>query len=177
MNKERVSREGWEGLKNQRPLAVLPSSGEPPHLQLHDSEVVGFREAAVVEGVAGAAPAQVQVLIHPQTKVATAREKDNLSESTSWDKHYMHWQMWVFLFKGPHLLWGWWLKNYFDSCSKSNWLNYYKLDLASNLNNKKTSLPASTNGKGVQVSLNKKGVLTSPSEALQYKQKNPPNLK
>lgn len=66
------------GDKSRRPLALSPSSGELPHLQLHDSEVVGFREAAVVEGVAGAAAAQVQVLIHPQSKVATAREKDPL---------------------------------------------------------------------------------------------------
>lgn len=35
----------------------------------------------------------------------------------------------------------------------------------------KKSLPASTNGKGVQVSFNKKGVLASPSEALQIKKK------
>lgn len=48
------------------------SSGERPHLQLHHSEVVGFREAAVVESVAGAAATQVQILIHPQTKVTTA---------------------------------------------------------------------------------------------------------
>lgn len=35
----------------------------------------------------------------------------------------------------------------------------------------KEPLPASTNGKGVQVSFNKKRVLSSPSEALQRKGK------
>lgn len=35
------------------------SSAERPHLQLHDSEVVGFWEATVIEGVAGAAATQV----------------------------------------------------------------------------------------------------------------------
>lgn len=34
------------------------------------------------------------------------------------------------------------------------------------------SLPSSTDGKRVQVSFNKKGVLSSPSEALQRKAKN-----
>lgn len=48
------------------------SSAECPHLQLHDSEVIGFWEATVVESVAGAAATQVQILIHPQTKVTTA---------------------------------------------------------------------------------------------------------
>lgn len=67
---------GVGGDKSWRPLAASPSSDEPPHLQLHDSEVVGFREAAVVEGMAGAAAAQVQVLVHPQSKVATAWDKD-----------------------------------------------------------------------------------------------------
>lgn len=33
----------------------------------------------------------------------------------------------------------------------------------------KKSLPASTNGKGVQISFNKKGVFASPSETLQIK--------
>lgn len=47
-------------------------SPKRPNLQLHDPEVIGFREAAVVEGVTGAAATQVQVLIHPQTKVTTA---------------------------------------------------------------------------------------------------------
>lgn len=61
----------------------MPSSGELPHLQLHDSEVVGFREAAVVEGVAGAAAAEVQVLIHPQSKVATARGERSLNPHPS----------------------------------------------------------------------------------------------
>lgn len=68
--------EGLGGGKSWKPLAASPSSDEPPHLQLHDSEVVGFREAAVVEGVAGAAAAQVQVLVHPQSKVAAAWDKD-----------------------------------------------------------------------------------------------------
>lgn len=48
------------------------SSPECPHLQLHDVEVVSFREAAVVEGVTGATPAQVQHLIQPQAKVTTS---------------------------------------------------------------------------------------------------------
>ncbi len=52
------------------------SSAERPHLQLHHPEVGGFSEAAVVEGVAGAAATQVQVLVHPQTKVATAGNRD-----------------------------------------------------------------------------------------------------
>lgn len=47
-------------------------SGERPHLQLHDSEVVSFWEATVVESVAGAAATQVQILIHPKTKVTAA---------------------------------------------------------------------------------------------------------
>lgn len=51
------------------------SSPECPHLQLHDVEVVSFREAAVVEGVTGATPAQVQHLIQPQAKVTTAEER------------------------------------------------------------------------------------------------------
>lgn len=48
------------------------SSAERPHLQLHDLEVIGLGEATVIEGVAGAAATQVQVLIHPQTEVTTA---------------------------------------------------------------------------------------------------------
>lgn len=67
----RVSMKGAE----RRP-PPLPRSDEPPHLQLHDPEVVGFREAAVVESVAGAAAAHVQVLVHPQSKVATEWDKD-----------------------------------------------------------------------------------------------------
>lgn len=56
-------------------LAV--SSAECPHLQLHDAEIVGFREAAVVEGVARTAAAQIQVLIDPQPEVTTrGRERD-----------------------------------------------------------------------------------------------------
>lgn len=51
------------------------SSAERPHLQLHDSEVISFWEATVVEGVAGAAATQIQILIHPQTKVTTAGRK------------------------------------------------------------------------------------------------------
>lgn len=35
------------------------SSAERPHLQLHDSEVIGFREATVIESVTGAAAAQI----------------------------------------------------------------------------------------------------------------------
>lgn len=52
------------------------SSAERPHLQLHDTEVVRFGEATVVESVAGAAAAQVQILIHPQTKVTAAQETE-----------------------------------------------------------------------------------------------------
>lgn len=47
-------------------------SAKSPHLQLHDSKVVCFWEAAVIEGEAGAAAAQVQILIHPQPKVTTS---------------------------------------------------------------------------------------------------------
>lgn len=81
MDGGRVSNEGGRGpggagIKVGSRLQRRPFSDEPPHLQFHDSEVVGFREAAVVEGVAGAAAAQVQVLVHPQSKVATAKDKD-----------------------------------------------------------------------------------------------------
>lgn len=78
MDEGRVSSEGgaYGGRVGWEPLAASPPSDEPPHLQFHDSEVVGFREAAVVEGVAGAATAQVQVLVHPQSKVAAAWDKD-----------------------------------------------------------------------------------------------------
>lgn len=47
-------------------------SAKSPHLQLHDSKVVCFCEAAVIEGEAGAAAAQVQILIHPQPKVTAS---------------------------------------------------------------------------------------------------------
>lgn len=50
-------------------------SAERPGLQVHDSKVVSFWEAAVVEGEAGAAAAEVQILIHPQTKVTTERRE------------------------------------------------------------------------------------------------------
>lgn len=51
------------------------ASPERPHLQLYDVEVVSFWEAAVVEGVTWATPAQVQRLIQPQAKVTTAEER------------------------------------------------------------------------------------------------------
>lgn len=51
------------------------SSAKRPSLQVYDSKVVGFGQAAVVEGEAGAAAADVQILIHPQTKVTTEGRK------------------------------------------------------------------------------------------------------
>lgn len=54
---------------------VLSSAAERPHLQLHDAEVVGLSEAAVVEGVARAAASPIQTLIHPQPKVTTEEKK------------------------------------------------------------------------------------------------------
>lgn len=56
------------------------SSAERPHLQLHDAEVVRFRQAAVVEGVAGAAAAHVQALIHPQPEVTTEDRSTDLGK-------------------------------------------------------------------------------------------------
>lgn len=103
-------------------------SGERPHLQLHDSEVVSFWEATVVESVAGAAATQVQILIHPKTKV-TAAEKESKGKRLKWLSR-------IFFFR---------------------------------LNKKEYTLPASSNSKGVQVSFNKKGVISSPFEALQRK--------
>lgn len=55
--------------------AASVSSAERPGLQVHDSKVIGFREATVVEGEAGAAAAEIQILIHPQTKVTTEERK------------------------------------------------------------------------------------------------------
>lgn len=51
--------------------SVTWSSAECPSLQVHNLEVISFRQATVVEGEAGAAAAEVQILIHPQTKVTT----------------------------------------------------------------------------------------------------------
>ena len=59
-------------------------SAECPHLQFHDPEVVGFREAAVIESITGATPSQIQSLIKPQTKMTTEgkrTEKERLSKS------------------------------------------------------------------------------------------------
>lgn len=53
------------------------SSAECPHFQLHHPEVVRFREATVVESVAGAAATQVQILVHPQTEVTAAGKETN----------------------------------------------------------------------------------------------------
>lgn len=50
-------------------------SPEGPGLQLQHPEVTGLRQAAVVEGVAGAAPAQEQRLVQPQSEVTT-EERD-----------------------------------------------------------------------------------------------------
>lgn len=61
----------WRGQREH----VTWSSAECPSLQVHDSKVIGFRQATVVEGEAGAAAAVVQTLIHPQTKVTTERTK------------------------------------------------------------------------------------------------------
>lgn len=61
----------WRGQRER----VTWSSAECPRLQVHDSKVIGFRQATVVEGEAGAAAAEVQILIHPQTKVTTEGRK------------------------------------------------------------------------------------------------------
>lgn len=58
--------------RNSHPVV----SAECPHLQLHDPEVIGFREATVVESVTGSAAAQIQSLIHPQTKMTTGEKTD-----------------------------------------------------------------------------------------------------
>lgn len=51
------------------------SSAKRPGLQIHDSKVIGFWEATVVEGEARAAAADIYILIHPQTKVTTDERK------------------------------------------------------------------------------------------------------
>lgn len=127
-----LSAKCWHDEADQGGASQKVSSAKRPHLQLHDSEVVGVRQTAVVEGKAGAAAAQVQVLIHPQTEVTTAAGKRERATS------------FTFYFLFP---------------------NKIKLHAKDEIK----SLPASTNGKGVQVSFDKKGVLSSPSEALQRK--------
>lgn len=71
------SQTSWVGVARQVEEGRL--SPECPHLQLYDVEVVSFWEAAVVEGVTGATPAQVQSLIQPQAKVTTAEERKKCS--------------------------------------------------------------------------------------------------
>lgn len=61
------------------------SSAERPHLQLHHAEVGRFCQAAVVERVAGAAAAQIQVLIHPQAEV-TAASTDSKTVQVSFNE-------------------------------------------------------------------------------------------
>lgn len=70
---------------------VTASSAERPHLQLHDPEVVGFWEAAVIEGVAGAAATQVQILIHPQTEVTAAGKRDEEKREMSFLFFHICW--------------------------------------------------------------------------------------
>lgn len=51
-------------------------SAECPGFQLQNREVVCLRQAAVIKGETGAASAQEQPLIHPQTKVTTEMKRD-----------------------------------------------------------------------------------------------------
>lgn len=75
---------------NRRDVASLSApSVERPHLQLHDSEVVSFWEAAVVERVAGAAVALVQILIHPQTKVPTAEGREDVGKKIKLSLYFL----------------------------------------------------------------------------------------
>lgn len=79
---ELIGSDAWTGGKKKCSVHSAPSV-ERPYLQLHDTEVVGFWQTAVVEGVAGAAAAKIQVLIKPQTKVTTEEETDEMGEGVS----------------------------------------------------------------------------------------------
>lgn len=58
---------------------MLDVSAECPGFQLQNREVVGLRQTAVIKGETGAASAQEQPLVHPQTKVTTEMKRDKLS--------------------------------------------------------------------------------------------------
>lgn len=51
-------------------------SAKCPGFQIQNCEVVCLRQAAVIKGETGAASAQEQPLIHPQTKVTTEMKRD-----------------------------------------------------------------------------------------------------
>lgn len=57
--------QSWSVVTVQVEATTSVSSAERPGLQIHDSKVIGFWEATVVEGEAGAAAAKIQILIHP----------------------------------------------------------------------------------------------------------------
>lgn len=58
---------------------MLVVSAECPGFQLQNCEVVGLRQAAVIKGETGAASAQEQPLVHPQTKVTTGMKRNKFS--------------------------------------------------------------------------------------------------
>lgn len=58
---------------------MLVVSAECPGFQLQNREIVGLRQAAVIKGETGAASAQKQPLVHPQTKVTTGMKRDKFS--------------------------------------------------------------------------------------------------
>lgn len=63
---------------NRETLGCLQhaKSAECPGLQLENGKVVGLRQAAVIKGETGAASANIQPVIHPQTKVTAGKKRE-----------------------------------------------------------------------------------------------------